>query len=100
MDKGISKLWISSEGDVTRWDGKEGTWVSVPADGITVTPTTETDGYSLEIVIPTSKLTNFNRTGIRFVDGLTNYVNSEEGTTELFSLCKELRPSSWLGVTL
>lgn len=99
VDKGISKLWISSEGDVTRWDGKEGTWVSASADGIDVTPTSEADGYLLEIVIPTSKLTNFNRTGIRFAVGLTNYVNSEEGTTELLSLCKDLRSSSWLGVT-
>lgn len=99
VDKGISKLWISSEGDVTRWDGKEGSWVSASASGIDVTPTSEIDGYFLEIIIPTSTLTNFNRKGIRFAVGLTNYVNSEEGTTELLSLCKDLRSSSWLGIT-
>ena len=82
-----------------RWNGKEGAWVSGSADGITVTPTVETDGYSLDIVIPTAKLTNFNKGGIRFAAGLNNYINEEQGTTELLSLCKDLRSSSWLGVT-
>lgn len=99
VDAGISKLWISSTGDVMRWNGKEGAWVSGSADGITVTPTVETDGYSLDIVIPTAKLTNFNKGGIRFAAGLNNYINEEQGTTELLSLCKDLRSSSWLGVT-
>ncbi|GEM_PF-5502563 len=99
VDAGISKLWISSTGDVMRWNGKEGTWVSVSADGITVTPTAETDGYSLDIVIPTAKLTKFNKSGIRFAAGFNDYINTEKGTTELLSLCKDLRSSSWLGVT-
>lgn len=99
VDKGISKLWISYEGDVTRWDGKEGAWVAGSADGIAVTHTAQIDGYSLDITIPTSKLTNFNKAGIRFAVGLNDYISSEQGTTEMLSLSKDLRSSSWLGVT-
>lgn len=99
VDTGISKLWVSSEGDVTRWDGKEGKWILVSADGINATPSVTENGYSLQIAIPTSKLTNFNASGIRFGVGLSNYVDSENGTIELLSHCKDLRSSSWLGVT-
>ncbi|MDR2039257.1 MAG: hypothetical protein LBQ60_15145 [Bacteroidales bacterium] len=101
VDTGISKFWISSAGHVNRWNGKEGQWVEASAEGITVTPNSSSDGYTLDVVIPRSSLTNFNSQGkgIRFGIGLSDYTTSSTGVTELLSLCKDLRSSSWLGVT-
>lgn len=99
VDAGISKLWISSNGDIVRWDGKEGVWVKGSADGISATVTSSANGYTLSITIPKNKLTNFNSKAIRFGAGLSDYTSAETGTIELLSLCKDLRSSSWLGVT-
>ena len=93
VDEGISKFWVSSAGDVIRWDAKEGEWVEVVADGLTVNARMLSDGYSLEITITRSSLTNFNAQGIRFAMALTDY-----DVTEMLSLCQELRSSTWLGV--
>lgn len=99
VDKGISKLWISIDGSVTRWDGKEGLWIPAGADGIMATSIATDSGYLLKVVIPKSKLTSFNEDGIRFAVGLSDYTDISIGSVELLSQCKDLRSSSWLGVT-
>lgn len=99
VDKGISKLWISVDGSIARWDGKEGSWVPASADGITAIATAVESGYKLEVTVPKSKLTSFNNAGIRFAIGLSDYTDNGTGTIELLSQCKDLRSSSWLGIT-
>jgi hypothetical protein len=99
VDEGISKIWVSSNGDVSRWDGQKGRWVTSSADGIAVITTSTESGYKLDVTIPKSRLTNFNNSGIRFAVGLSDYSDVNEGTVELLSQCKDLRSSSWLGVT-
>jgi hypothetical protein len=99
VDAGISKFWVSSTGEVARWDGNEGRWTAVSSSGITATAVEETDGYTLNVTIPRSTLTNFNSQGIRFAIGLTDYTDEETGITELLSLCQDLRSASWLGIT-
>jgi hypothetical protein len=99
VDAGISKFWISSVGDVTRWDGKEGKWVNANNNGVSVNKQTTSDGYTFDITIPRSTLTNFNNQGIRFGIGLSNYVNENSGVIELLSLCQDSRSSTWLGIT-
>jgi hypothetical protein len=98
VDTGISRLWISAEGDITRWDGKEGEWLPVSSGGITAVSVKNEPGYTLSITIPKSSLTNFNNGGIRFGVGLSDYSDMEKYTIELLSQCKDLRSSSWLGV--
>ena len=98
VDTGISRLWISAEGDVTRWDGKEGEWHPVSSGGISAVSIKDEFGYTLSITIPKSSLTNFNNSGIRFGVGLSDYSDMTKGTIELLSQCKDLRSSSWLGI--
>lgn len=99
VDKGISKLWISADGSLARWDGKEGSWVPANTDGITAISTPTESGYKLEVTVPKSKLTSFNNAGIRFAVGLSDYTDIATGSIELLSQCKDLRSSSWLGIT-
>jgi len=99
VDKGISKLWISVDGSIIRWDGKEGLWVPASADGITAVATATESGYKLEVTVPKSKLTSFNQAGIRFAIGLSDYTDTDTGTIELLSQCQDLRSSSWLGIS-
>ncbi|MDR2473320.1 MAG: hypothetical protein LBD53_07170, partial [Tannerella sp.] len=98
VDAGIYKFWVSSTGNVTRWDGKEGKWVDVPADGLTVNAQKTTDGYTLDIALSRAKLSGFNDKGIRFAIGLSNFTTPTLGITELLSLCQDLRSASWIGV--
>jgi len=99
VDAGISKFWVSSEGEVARWDGKEGQWKSAASGGIVVTAEPSVDGYALSITIPKAKLSNFNNNGIRFGAAFSDYYDIDNGTTEFLSHCKDLRSSTWLGVT-
>ena len=100
VDKGIYKFWISTEGDIKRWDGKEGEWNPATSSGITANATKDESGYTLSITISKASLTNFNNDHIRFGAALSNYTESSKGSVELLSLCKDLRSSSWLGVSL
>ncbi|MCK3684473.1 hypothetical protein [Maribellus sp. YY47] len=99
VDTGISKFWISSTGEVLRWDGKEGVWIVASSDGIDVIETTTDSGYKLAITLPKNKLVNFSTSVIRFGVGLTDYVTPEQGKTELLALCEDMRSSTWLKVT-
>lgn len=99
VDTGIYKFWISSVGDVTRWDGKEGEWKPAVSGGIYVDVVDVEGGYSLSITIPKSALPSFNNSGIRFGLGLSDYTSAGVGTVELLSRCMDLRSSSWLGIT-
>lgn len=99
VDKGITKLWVSSEGALSRWDGREGSWVPATVSGITAVATATESGYQLEVTIPKSVLTSFNNAGIRFAAGLSDYSDTTSGCVELLSQCKDLRSSSWLGIT-
>lgn len=99
VDAGISKFWVSSGGEVIRWDGKEGKWVVVGSEGIVASVTESDSGYGVKLVIPTNRLVDFNPEGIRLAFGLSDYIDGERGTTELLSLCEDLRSSTWLGVT-
>ncbi|MDR1887063.1 MAG: hypothetical protein LBQ70_04030, partial [Prevotellaceae bacterium] len=99
VDAGISKFWVSSTGEVKRWDGNEGQWTEATASGVTATAATSADGYTLDISIPRSALTNFNSQGIRFGIGLSNYTDVGVGVIDMLSLCRDLRSASWLGVT-
>jgi hypothetical protein len=98
VDAGIYKFWVSSTGSITRWDGKEGIWVDVPADGLTVNAQKTTDGYTLDIALSRAKLSGFNDKGIRFAIGLSNFTTPTLGITELLSLCQDLRSASWIGI--
>ena len=98
VDEGTSKFWISSNGEVMRWNGKEGGWENAASDDITVYARTITDGYAHLIVIPRASLTNFNAQGIRFAIALTDYTDQNTGVTEMLTLCQELRSSSWMEV--
>lgn len=99
VDAGISKFWISSSGDTKRWDGKEGIWVEASSSGITATTKTTANGYTIDVTVPRSALTNFNSQGIRFGIGLTDYTDKDNGVTELLSLCRDIGSYSWLGIT-
>lgn len=98
VDTGIYKFWVSTEGDVTRWDGKEGQWHPVSSSGMNATSTKDEFGYTLSITIPRISLANFNNNGIRFGVGFSDYTDTGTGTVELLSQCKDLRSSSWLGI--
>ncbi len=99
VDAGIFKFWISSKGEVVRWDGKEGRWIPGSSDGVEVIETATDSGYKLAITLSKEKLVNFNTDGIRFGVGLSDFVNPEEGKTELLSLCEDMRSSTWLKVS-
>lgn len=99
VDAGISKFWISSSGDTKRWDGKEGVWTEASSSGITATAKTTAGGYTIDVTVPRSALTNFNSQGIRFGIGLTDYTDESNGATELLSLCRDIGSYTWLGVT-
>ena len=100
VHEGMSKFWVSSTGDVLKWNGFEGQWVSASAGNVTVSAaaSVNNDGYTLEITIPRASLTNFNSQGIRFGLALTDFIDDETGETELMTLCQDLRSSTWLGV--
>ena len=99
VDEGIFKFWVSAEGDVIRWDGKEGVWVEAASSGMTVATGTNPDGgYTLDIEIPRSQLINFNSRGIRFGMAISDYIDKDTGATDMMSLCQDQRSTTWLGV--
>jgi hypothetical protein len=98
IDTGISKFWISAEGEVARWDGKEGQWKSAASGGIIVTTEPSENGYTLSITIPKAKLSNFNNKGIRFGAAFSDYSDIDISTLEFLPHCSDLRSSTWLGI--
>ena len=99
VDAGMSKFWISSDGEVLSWDGKEGSWIPGSANGIEVSETKSEAGYKLSIAISKDMFANFSDESIRLGVGFTDFVNENEGTTELLSLCEDMRSSTWLEIS-
>lgn len=98
VDAGVTKIWVSSAGDIIRWDGKEGQWAKSSTDGLKATVTETTGGYDIHLTVPKDKLIRLNDQTIRFAAGFSDYTSADVGYTELLSLCEDLRSSTWLGV--
>ncbi|MEC3880507.1 hypothetical protein [Parapedobacter sp. 10938] len=99
VDAGMSKFFISSEGDVIRWDGKEGAWELGSPEGVSADVSADESGYSLMVSIPKNALVNYNAEAIRFAVGFTDYSDETTHLTELLALSEDLKSSTWLGVT-
>jgi hypothetical protein len=80
-DKGIYKLWCSSTGALSFWEGQAGGWTVQPASAINVTASSSGTGYDLYITIPKSALCGLSRAA-RIGAGLSNYASEHTGDTE------------------
>lgn len=96
-DKGIYKIWCSYKGDISLWEGEKGGWVSGEVSGIQATSTTAQSGYELSFIIPTGKLSGFNKQGIRLGAALSNY-DGTVGFVETVVNSNVMGSNTWLKV--
>jgi len=98
-DKGIYKLWCSSDGKIIMSEGEAGKWKTIPSSNINTVGTSSSNGYDLDIVIPRNSIHELGNT-IRIGAGISNYKNQYTGTTEFLVHGNEKAPHTWMKVKL